>query len=115
MVSTARHGMALSEPESARNRRRSVVASTTQLFEPTVVVQLLAGVCRPKLDRALATGADPSASPLLAAAAAQLVDPRTPQWIAACLEQSTFTADRPPSRAKRCRCEAVCDPTRRRT
>jgi hypothetical protein len=110
MVSTARHGMALSKPESAHNRRRSVVASTTQLFEPTVVVQLLARVWRPKLDRALATGAVPSALPLLAARAAQLVDPRTPRWIAASLEQLTLTAEGPPSRLKTLRLRGAVRP-----
>ena len=53
-----------------------------------------------KLDRALAAGADPSTSPLLAARAAQLVDPGTRQRIAACLEQFASTADRPRSRVQ---------------
>ena len=64
------------------------------------MVRLRARARRLKLDRALAAGADPSDSPLLAARAAQLVDPSTRQRIAACLEQFAFTADRPPSRVK---------------
>ena len=72
-----------------------MVRSTTQLFEPSLLVRLRARARRLKLDRALAAGADPSASPLLAARAAQLVAPATRQRIAARLEQLAFTAERP--------------------
>ena len=72
----------------------SLVASTIQLFEPRLVVEVLARARRLELDRALAAEADPSASPLLAARAGQLVDPGTRQRIAAHLEQFAFTADR---------------------
>lgn len=73
---------------------------TAELFEPRLMVRVRARARRSKLDRALAAGADPSASPLLAARAAQLVDPSTRQRIAAYLEQFALTADRPPSRVK---------------
>ena len=71
-----------------------MVRSTAQLFEPSLLVRLRARARRLKLDRALAAGADPSASPLLAARAAQLVA-ATRQRIAARLEQLAFTAERP--------------------
>ena len=77
-----------------------MAASTTQLFEPGILVQLRARARRLKLDRALAGGADPSASPLLAARAAQLVEPRTRHRIAARLEQFALTADRPRGRVQ---------------
>jgi hypothetical protein len=64
------------------------------------LVRLRARARRVQLDRALASGADPSASPLLAARAAQLVDPGTRQRIAAHLEQFASTVARPHSRAK---------------
>jgi hypothetical protein len=87
---------------------------TAKLFEPSLVVRLRARARRPTLDRALAAGADPSASPLLAARAAQLVDPGTRQRIAACLEQFAATVDVPRGRFERCRCGAPYDPTGRR-
>jgi hypothetical protein len=77
-----------------------MVASTTRLFEPSLMAQLRARAHRLKLDRALAAGADPSTSPLLAARAAQLVDPRTRRRIADCLEQFASTVDRPRSRVQ---------------
>jgi hypothetical protein len=95
----------LSKPQSREQRRstrrcRARSERTAELFEPRLVVRLRARTRRLKLDRALAAGADPSASPLLAARAAQLVDPSMRQRIAACLEQFALTADRPPSRVK---------------
>jgi hypothetical protein len=47
------------------------------------------------LDRALATGADPSTSPLLAARAAQFADRRAQQRIAASLERLASTIHLP--------------------
>ena len=101
MVSTARTAVELSNPQSPEQRRakgRVRSQRTAELFEPRLPVRLRARAHRLKLDRALAAGADPSTSPLLAARAAQLVDPGTRQRIAACLEQFAFTADRPRSR-----------------
>jgi hypothetical protein len=86
--------------EQRRSTRRAWSERTAELFEPRLVVRLRARACRLKLDRALAAGADPSTSPLLAARAAQLVHPSTRQRIAAYLEQFAFTADRSPSRVK---------------
>jgi len=100
MVPTPPPGMALSKPQSREQRRstgRGRSERTAELFEPHLVVRLRARARRLKLDRALAGGVDLSASPLLAARAAQLVDPSMRQRIAACLERFAFTADRPPS------------------
>jgi hypothetical protein len=103
MVPTARPGMELSKPQS-RERGRSMgrvrSGNTAELFEPRLAVRLRARARRLKLDRALAAGADPSTSPLLAARAAQLVHPRTRQRIAAWLEQFAHTAERPRSRVQ---------------
>jgi hypothetical protein len=101
MVSTARTAVELSNPQSSEQCRaegRVRCERTAELFEPRLAVRLRARARRLKLDRALAAGADPSNSPLLAARAAQLVDPGTRQRIAACLEQFAFTAERPRSR-----------------
>ena len=86
------------EQHESMGRARSERAA--ELFEPRLVVRLRARASHLKLDRLLAAGADPSASPLLAARAAQLVDRRTRQRVAACLERFAFTADRPPSRVR---------------
>jgi hypothetical protein len=98
MVPTGHLGVALSEPQPARGRRhrwgRRRSSSTARLFEPNLGVRLRARARRLGLDRALATGADPSASPLLAARAVQLVDPGTRQQIAASLEQLVSTMHR---------------------
>jgi hypothetical protein len=96
--------MALIKPQSARDgaARRDRIRRdyTAQLFEPRLVVRLRARVHRLRLDRALAAGEDPSASPLLAARAAQLVDPGTRQRIASCLEQFALTIDAPRGRLR---------------
>jgi hypothetical protein len=86
--------------EQRRSRGRGRSGRTAELFEPRLVVRLRTRARRLELDRLLAAGADPSASPLLAARAAQLVEPSTRQRIAACLEQFAFAADRPSSRVK---------------
>jgi hypothetical protein len=103
MVRTARPHVELSKPQSREQRRspgRARSERTAELFEPRLVVRLRARARRLKLDRLLADGADPSASPLLAARAAQLVDPSTRQRIAAYLEQFARTANRPRSRVR---------------
>ncbi|HEY6523212.1 MAG TPA: hypothetical protein VIY10_05535 [Solirubrobacteraceae bacterium] len=70
------------------------------LFEPTLVTRLRARLRRLELDHALAEGADPSSSPLLAARAAQLVAPGARHRLAASLERFVLTADTPPTRAR---------------
>jgi hypothetical protein len=73
---------------------------TQALFEPTLVTRLRARMRRMELDQALAGGADPSASPLLAARAAQLVAPRARHRLAAALERFVLTAESPPARVR---------------
>ncbi|HXD64856.1 MAG TPA: hypothetical protein VNV17_09575 [Solirubrobacteraceae bacterium] len=70
------------------------------LFEPTLVTRLRARLRRLELDQALAEGADPSSSPLLAARAAQLVAPGARHRLATALERFVLTADAPPTRAR---------------
>jgi hypothetical protein len=65
------------------------------LFEPTLIARLRARSRRLELDRALAEGADPTASPMLAARAAQLVSRATRYRLAAALEHLALTADAP--------------------
>ncbi len=73
---------------------------TTELLCPSLIVRILARMRRSTLDHALAAGADPSASPLLAARAAQLVTPRTRQRLAATLEHVALTVDAPRGRVR---------------
>ena len=65
------------------------------LFAPTLLTRLRARLGRLELDHALAEGADPSSSPLLAARAAQLVSPTARQRLAAALERLVLAGDRP--------------------
>ncbi len=114
MVATARPRLALSMPASARSQRESLVAYTTQLFEPSLLLQLRPRTRRLRLDRALAAGADPSAPPQLAARAPSWSiraggSGSLPVWSSS---RSLLTGCAAASR--RCRCEAPCDPTRRR-
>jgi hypothetical protein len=71
---------------------------TQALFEPTRVARLLARGRRLGLDRALAEGADPTASPLLAARAAQLVQPANRRRLASALEHLALAGDGQPAR-----------------
>ncbi|HEX3974691.1 MAG TPA: hypothetical protein VHW96_00420 [Solirubrobacteraceae bacterium] len=68
------------------------------LFEPTLITRLRARGRRLELDRALAEGADPSSSPLLAARAGQLVRSSSRNRLASALERLALTADAPPTR-----------------
>jgi hypothetical protein len=68
------------------------------LFEPTLITRLRARAGRLGLDRALAEGADPSDSPLLAARAAQLVQGANRQRLASALEHFALSADAPLTR-----------------
>jgi hypothetical protein len=63
------------------------------LFEPKLFTRLRARTRRLELDHALAEGADPSSSPLLAARAAQLVAPGNRYQLAQALERLALTAD----------------------
>jgi hypothetical protein len=78
--------------------RRPWLECTGALFEPTLITRLRARSRRLELDHALADGADPSSSPLLAARAAQLVQRGTRYRLAAALERLALTADAPPTR-----------------
>jgi hypothetical protein len=70
------------------------------LFCPRLVSRLLARVNRLELDRALADGADPAGSPMLAARAAQLAGRRNRERLAAALERVTLTVDDLPRRVR---------------
>jgi hypothetical protein len=63
------------------------------LFEPKLFTRFRARSRRLELDHALAGGADPSSSPLLAARAAQLVRPANRYRLAQALERLALTAD----------------------
>lgn len=65
------------------------------LFAPSRLTRLRARSRRLELDRALADGADPAASPLLAARAAQLVGRANRYRLAAALEHLALTAEAP--------------------
>jgi hypothetical protein len=67
------------------------------LFEPTLFTRLRARSRRLELDHALAGGADPTTSPLLAARAGQLVRQPNRYRLAAALEHLALTADAPRS------------------
>jgi hypothetical protein len=80
---------------SIRSARRRQPA---RLFSPPLVTRVAARVRRLDLDQALADGADPAASPLLAARAAQLVRRAGRYRIAAALEHVALTVDTPGGR-----------------
>jgi len=71
---------------------------TQALFAPTAATRLRARMRRLELDQALADGADPSSSPLLAARAAQLVAPAARHRLAAALERLVLAGDAPVTR-----------------
>ncbi len=77
---------------------RPWLACPGALFEPTLITRTRARIRRLELDRALADGADPSSSPLLAARAGQLVKRANRYRLAAGLEELALTASRPPTR-----------------
>jgi hypothetical protein len=64
-----------------------------ELFEPTLIARLRARSRRLELDHALAEGADPSSSPVLAARAAQLVSRANRRRLAGALERFALTAE----------------------
>jgi len=73
---------------------------TPRLLEPGLITRLLARGRRFGLDRALAEGADPTSSPLLAARAAQLVRPANRLRLASALERLALVAESRPTRFK---------------
>ena len=78
--------------------RNPWLACTQRLLQPRLVTRLLARGRRFGLDRALAEGADPTSSPLLAARAAQLVRPANRMRLAAALERLALAAEGHPAR-----------------
>jgi hypothetical protein len=76
------------------------LSCTQALFEPTLITRLRARARRLELDHALAGGADPASSPLLAARAAQLVASGARHRLAAALERFVLTAEAPPARVR---------------
>jgi hypothetical protein len=78
--------------------KRPWLECTQALFEPTVITRLRARASRLELDRALAGGADPSSSPVLAARAGQLVRRSSRHRLASALEHLALTADAAPTR-----------------
>jgi hypothetical protein len=82
------------------SRRRARREPAATLFCPRLVSRMLARVNRLDLDRALADGADPAGSPVLAARAAQLAGRGNRERLAAALERVTLTVDEPPRRVR---------------
>jgi hypothetical protein len=78
--------------------KRPWLECTQRLFEPTLITRLRARSRRLELDQALAEGADPSDSPLLAARAGQLVRHANRHRLAVALEHLALTADAPLNR-----------------
>ena len=78
----------------------SPLQRAARLLGPSAAVRIAARLRRRTLDRALANGADPAASPLIAARAAQLASASIRARIADGLERLALSADRPRSRAR---------------
>lgn len=78
--------------------RNPWLSCTQRLFEPRLTTRLLARGRRFGLDRALAEGADPTSSPLLAARAAQLVRPDNRLRLALALEHFALAGEGHPTR-----------------
>jgi hypothetical protein len=78
----------------------SPLKHATRLLGPSAAVQLAARLVRGMLDRALTDGADPAASPLIAARTAQLGRGSTRARIADGLERLALSADNPRGRAR---------------
>jgi len=78
----------------------SPLHSTDRLLAPAAGVRLIARLRHSKLDRALSCGADPAASPLIAARATQLSRPRIRNQIAGGLERLARGPDQPGARAR---------------
>jgi hypothetical protein len=87
------HGIGSDNTLQLRNRW---LECTQALFEPTMLTRLRARGRRLELDQALAEGADPTSSPLLAARASQLVHRANRYRLAEALEHLALTADAAP-------------------
>lgn len=81
--------------ETATTFRGLPLVRSGTVFAPSAPTRLRARTRRLELDRALAEGADPADSPLLAARAAQLVGRANRYRLAAALEHLALTADAP--------------------
>jgi hypothetical protein len=79
---------------------RSPLKHATRLLGPSAAVRVAARLGRGTLDRALADGADPAASPLIAARTAQLGSGSTRARIADGLERLALSADTPRGRVR---------------
>jgi hypothetical protein len=75
----------------------SPLSHAARLFGPSAVTRITARLCSGVLDRALAAGADPAASPRIAARTAQLGSTSTRTRIATALERLALSADKPRS------------------
>ena len=82
-------------PANAYQLRSPWLACPQALFEPTLTARIRARSRRLELDHALADGADPAGSPLLAARAAQLVSRANRYRLAASLEHLALTTAAP--------------------
>jgi hypothetical protein len=78
----------------------SPLKHATRLLGPSAAVRAAARLGRGTLDRALTDGADPAASPLIAARTAQLGSGSTRARIADGLERLALSADNPRGRAR---------------
>jgi hypothetical protein len=78
---------------SVANWQKPQLQCSESLLRPSLAARLVARSRRLALDRALADGADPASSPLLAARAAQLVTPAGRDRIADALEHAALAVD----------------------
>jgi len=78
----------------------SPLTHATRLLGPSAAVRVAAHLGRGMLDRALTDGADPAASPLIAARTAQLGSGSTRARIADGLERLALSADNPRGRVR---------------
>jgi hypothetical protein len=78
----------------------SPLQRATRLLEPSAAVRIAARLRRGMLDRALTNGADPAASRLIAARAAQLASASMRARVADGLERLALSADSPRSRVR---------------
>jgi len=78
---------------SSQEWRRPPFERSVSLLSPGLATRVAARMRRFELDQALADGADPAATPLLAARAAQLVSRASRDRIAAALERAALMVD----------------------
>ena len=78
----------------------SPLMHATRLLAPSAVVRIAARLRQGMLDRTITDGADPSASPLIAARTMQLAGNSTRARIAGALERLAESANKPRGRAR---------------